>query len=240
VIINYYFDIGNSRGKFWRCSNGRAASKIMIEHEGDIERLISGLPRDFDDVPEKLCGLAVLNEQQVARFSELSEEKWRKTPLFAKSEAWGMGIKNGYHQPETLGVDRWVGLIAIGAAFDSFCVVDCGTALTLDVVKYGSHQGGYILPGLRVMSDVLRTRTAGVLFAPPRDINLRLGHNTAEAVVHGALLAAVSVIEKVVRENDIYKVILTGGDAARISLHLQIKHIVEPELILKGLIKYFK
>ena len=60
------------------------------------------------------------------------------------------GLRNGYRDPAQLGVDRWLAMCAAWQQFPgSLCVVDAGTAVTIDVVAAdGAHSGGLILPGV--------------------------------------------------------------------------------------------
>src|SRR5690606_40507485 len=70
--------------------------------------------------------------------------------------------------------------LSVGAC----CVVDCGTTITFDVVAPdGAHEGGFIVPGLRLLQDSLAARTAalaGVSAAP----GSAPGRSTAEAIAH--------------------------------------------------------
>jgi type III pantothenate kinase len=81
----------------------------------------------------------------------------------------------------------------------------------------------------------------------PHDItstSLTFGKSTSEAVHHGVLLTCVAAIERVVfalkqvTDNNV-RVVLTGGDAEKITPHLQITHTLKPELLLFGLQRYF-
>jgi pantothenate kinase type III len=89
------------------------------------------------------------------------------------------------------------------------------------------------------MSECLCKNTAGVRFNGQDSESLGLGRSTSEAVLNGALMAAVSVIERVVSEFESSKLVLTGGDADRVSPFLGAPHVVEPDLLLSGLRKYF-
>src|SRR3569833_1812736 len=73
----------------------------------------------------------------------------RRRPVFVTAERSAHGVTNGYCIGERLGVDRWA---ALGAARERWstavCIVDAGTAITLDVLSTdGHHLGGLIMPG---------------------------------------------------------------------------------------------
>ena len=235
----YYFDIGNTRAKFWRCHDGVLVEHVAIVHDGRVADIPFLLPHGFSVAPAAIRGATVLDEADVAAFAAACEAKWQQSPQFARSSAAHAGVRNAYADaPGTLGVDRWIGLIAVAGRSQDVCVVDCGTALTLDLLEAdGRHLGGYILPGLAMMVDALLQATRRVRFdrVPPDD-GLAPGRNTAEAVMHGALAAVVALIEK---SGTGRHVVLTGGDAARVSALLACPHVVEPDLLLQGLQRYF-
>src|SRR5690606_17996023 len=72
----------------------------------------------------------------------------------------GFGIKNGYHQPELLGCDRWAAMVGARQYSEQSClVVNAGTALTVDALQRepagGSHTfiGCIIVPGWHMMQQ---------------------------------------------------------------------------------------
>src|SRR3546814_5490867 len=82
--------------------------------------------------------------------SEAVRSQLVQIPNFARSSAGWHGLRNAYREPERLGVDRWLAMIAAwhthrGAA----CIANAGTALTVDVIDaQGQHLGGIIAAGL--------------------------------------------------------------------------------------------
>ena len=85
-----------------------------------------------------------------------------RPPEFASSTDTAAGVRNGYSNPAQLGVDRWLAVIgAFHRHRDACCVVDAGTALTIDGVDAtGQHLGGFIVPGPRLMVESLLTGTS--------------------------------------------------------------------------------
>jgi type III pantothenate kinase len=83
-------------------------------------------------------------------------------PRFATSLASACGVTNAYAQPERLGIDRFLGLIALHADQPGPCVLaGCGTALTLDALAAdGTHLGGLISASPALMIDALTGGTA--------------------------------------------------------------------------------
>ena len=68
-------------------------------------------------------------------------------------------VKNGYREPSSLGVDRWmVVLAAYHRCSGTALVIDLGTAITLDYIRSdGQHLGGYIVPGTHLSQRALLT-----------------------------------------------------------------------------------
>jgi type III pantothenate kinase len=241
MSLIYYFDMGNTRGKFWCCRDDHIEARAYVPHEGDMAKVLSELPAEFFSAPDAVHGASVLDDATLSAFSDACAQKWGRVPVFARSSAAHAGVISGYGQDAArLGVDRWLALIALREQQADVCVVDCGTAITVDVLQAdGRHLGGYILPGLSMMADSLLRETRRVRFDPASIVEgVELGRNTGEAVRHGALAAVVALIERVVSERNL-RLVLTGGDAARVSAGLSCPHVLEAELLLHGLQRYF-
>ncbi|GKW49450.1 type III pantothenate kinase [Halomonas sp. NCCP-2165] len=161
----------------------------------------------------------------------------------ARSTAEALGVTNGYEEPGRLGVDRWLGTLAGYQLAGGCCVVDCGSAITVDfVLPGGCHLGGYILPGLRLMKESLKLGTRNVAIDPDSEADelLAPGKNTVEAVNHGIYMAAVSAVNRIYaevcdREGVALPLLLTGGDARVVSRGLRVPHAVWPDMVYGGL-----
>lgn len=161
----------------------------------------------------------------------------------ARSTAEALGVTNGYEEPWRLGVDRWLGTLAGYQLAGGCCVVDCGSAITVDfVLPGGRHLGGYILPGLRLMKESLKLGTRNVAIDPDSEADelLAPGKNTVEAVNHGIYMAAVSAVNRIYaevcdREGVALPLLLTGGDARVVSRGLRVPHAVWPDMVYGGL-----
>ncbi|WP_027962337.1 type III pantothenate kinase [Halomonas halodenitrificans] len=161
----------------------------------------------------------------------------------ARSSPEALGVTNGYIEPERLGVDRWLGVLAGYQQVGACCAVDCGSAITIDfVLPGGRHLGGYILPGLRLMKESLKLGTRNVAIDPdsePEEL-LTPGRRTVKAVNHGIYMAAVSAINRVYAEvcdseGVALPLMLTGGDARVVARGLQVPHAVWPDMVYGGL-----
>ena len=204
-------DVGNSRVKWAFVSAGGVAAHGEAGHddEASLEPLF-GARHAPDDI--RIANVA--GASTGARLAARLRERFHVVPVFARSARQGAGVRNGYTDPAQLGVDRW---LAICAAYDRYraavCVVDAGTATTIDLVTAsGEHRGGVILPGLRLMELALMRGTSdlaplsrasnvgteGRIPASPRADPeapvLDLGRDTAAAIRYGALRATTSLV----------------------------------------------
>lgn len=144
------------------------------------------------------------------------------TPFVADVQSRFNVVECGYEKPEQLGVDRWLALVAGFYRYqESCCVVDCGSAITVDIVDDGGkHQGGYILPGLGLMKNSLSSGTKRVGFEDEVVVDIDYGHSTTECVHHGLQFMLESLFEGLLqrtRRDGVRHFIVTGGDAARLA-----------------------
>ena len=230
-------DLGNTLCK-WRVVGGK--ERLGGSSACNYEALESSLP-EIDVERIKVASVAATDRNEIIeRFLTL---KYGRKVEWAVSEASCAGVTCGYSEPASLGVDRW---LAVLAAFNlkknNVVVVDVGSALTVDLVsKEGCHLGGYIIPGDRLMWTALLKDTGKVRF----NINelkpsLKFGLDTSSAVsagIHAALLGAIMVAVNGAKENlnGVFDVIITGGGAESIANDLPINSEVCPELVLDGL-----
>jgi type III pantothenate kinase len=155
-------------------------------------------------------------------------------------------VLNGYSDPGLLGVDRWLAVVGAYARVGSACVVaDLGTAATVDVVASdGQHQGGYIVPGPRLMvASLLRsTRELAPRHASSGASGTDSGFadNTRDAIERGCRLALAALIDRSVADagghsSERPRLLLTGGAAPEVLPHLRSIGEHLPDLVLRGL-----
>lgn len=149
---------------------------------------------------------------------------------------------NGYKVPEQLGVDRWAAMVGAWCQYTApFCVIDCGSAVTVDAVDAtGQHLGGSIIPGYSMQLQSLNQCTAGVkaeaetLFSDP------WGRSTQECVQRGAGDAIGGLVERsVMRLQGQLKrgvqLIITGGDSRLCKSESGLQAVVNEQLVLQGM-----
>ena len=157
--------------------------------------------------------------------------------------AEALGVQCAYRDHGRLGIDRWLALLAGWSLAAGPCVVvDAGTALTLDWVdRSGQHQGGLILPGLRLGIGALLQGTSNVLvdFDKLDQAEVLPGRNTTDAVYNGALFAQVATVEYALKQlqqqEPAAKLLITGGDGALVGRHLGCHYQFIEDLVFQGM-----
>jgi type III pantothenate kinase len=167
------------------------------------------------------------------------QQSWAMEPEFAVSSAAAFGVRNAYAEPERMGADRWVAMIAARALTQQTCyVVDCGTAVTIDALAAnGQHLGGVIVPGTRLMREALYRETRQI---PPEPGEARLfGQSTRDCVWGGTVYAVVAAIDGIIDRMAVVHGpglrLLTGGGSKAVWPHLQGGYRLEPDLLFIGL-----
>ncbi len=240
------FDVGNTRLKWGILQNDQFVRRGTIGHDKLQQQ---GFTQLTTRLPANVKSVLVSNVASTAfgtRLAAVIGSHCDTAVHFARSEKEAYGVKNGYRQPGRLGVDRWVAMIGARAETRSaVCVVDAGTAITIDAMdRTGQHQGGQIIPGLRLMIASLSKETNGIRVprGTIRDQGSAMGlfaENTGGAVQNGTLSAVCGAIERAVKTMRAAglrpKIILTGGDASRILTLLDGSVLHRPHLVLQGL-----
>ncbi len=232
-------DIGNTRLKWCHYHAGQwSLVKALNIQDADFWEHLQQW-RLLKEPPRVLAITSVNKPAMTDDLIEFATTLWPSLTVFiARSEKQACGVTNAYRQPEKLGVDRWLALIAVRHMFkDSCCVIDCGSAVTLDWINaQGEHQGGLIAPGIRLMQQALHQNTEQ-LPAVCDDYGWGKAQETSAAIYSGVLGAVVGLIEKSLREYPASHIVLTGGDAINVGRELTLDFISEPNLVFKGLIQ---
>lgn len=237
-------DLGNTRLKcaLW---DGRELRFLGAQAHVDssVEMDFAGLWKGIDDVSAVLVA-SVAGAAPGERVERQALERFGVRASFVQSPASACGVRNAYAQPARLGVDRFLGLVALHAAEPGPCVlVSCGTALTLDALAAdGTHFGGLIAPSPALMRDALTGATARL--ASPRSARVvECADNTDDAIESGVWLAAAALLERFVAHAEAEfgrppAVVLTGGGAQRLGMLIEPAHRIDAELVLRGLAIY--
>ncbi|HIP52737.1 MAG TPA: type III pantothenate kinase [Chromatiales bacterium] len=231
-------EIGNTRLKWaWRFEGGRTPQKAVV-HDG---RLPVEARREWsaEGSPARVLVANVAGPEMEDTLHRWVLETWRLEPRFLLSRAEQMGVVSAYQEPQTLGIDRWLALIAAHRAYpETLLIVDAGSAVTLDVLDAeGGHRGGFILPGLKMAHRALMANAA-LPSTSLMEATDELGTDTLSAISNGMTHGVVALIEKMVaslaKEGEM-KTVMTGGDASRLLSLLSCPIRLHPELVMEGL-----
>ena len=162
-----------------------------------------------------------------------------------------LGIGLPHRNRRQIGADRLANAVAVAELYGTpAIVVDCGTAVTVDVVKpstslrsgaRGEYVGGVIAPGLAAVTDYLYQRTAllpRIKIVEPRSI---IGKSTVAAMRVGAVIGYRGLVKAILhalrRERGLRNavVVATGGYAHLMAKGISEIDYVNPILTLEGL-----
>lgn len=233
-------DLGNTRLK-WALESPRRwlggfAADVNVGMVPDFDRLWHDL-----GPPARMMVANVRGAAAEAALIAWCTRRWAVVPRCLNPAVPVAGIANGYRDPAQLGPDRWAAVIgahAVGSL--PVVVVDCGTAITIDVVdQHSRYLGGAIMPGLELAWRSLHDRTEQIVDGAA-DCRHVLGRSTAECVASGVFYGLVGGVERVIEEagrslGALANLLLTGGDALRVQPFLKRPAMVEPDLVLRGL-----
>ena len=246
-------DQGNTRCK-WRMVQGDAVGSPQITARGCVDNAIwqgeGALPEAWLSAGVDRARIAnVAGQQRERQMGDRLRGALGVEAEFARVTPECGGVICAYAEPQRLGVDRWLAVLAAHARDPSpALVVDFGSAVTLDLLgAQGVHLGGYIVPGLGLMRRALYQDTDAVKvaqeFAP--GMSLAPGRDTASAVNRGLPLMVLGAVERALEElralvgGEAPKIWLTGGDAALFTtlapLAGTLEHCLVPDLVMDGL-----
>ncbi|WP_428087553.1 type III pantothenate kinase [Candidatus Thioglobus sp.] len=215
--MSYLFlDVGNTAVKWY--FDGQYYKALIADFKTDL------LPK-----ADQIFASCVANKTLLDKLTQV---------VFIESPATFKNFKSAYTEPQNLGVDRFLAMIACidKNPNQDLLIIDAGTALTFDLVlANGAHQGGLIMPGLGTLR-----RSFKKFSSDSKNLTLNsTGANTPDAWDFGTANMLMSVINTQIEQHQQkhpdLKIILTGGDAKMIALRLQYLVKIQQNLVLDGL-----
>ena len=220
--MNLAIDIGNTAVK-WAAFEGRT----LTAHGDDVKELADRIKQ---------------TDKVLACASGELPNLGKHLPVLTSDTL--LPIKLDYKTPQTLGADRIADACGAWSLHpgEACLIIDAGTCITVDYLDAGGvYHGGAIMPGLNMNLQALHTLTAklplidlkGVTKAPV------LGRSTEESIVAGTLgatmLALAGSVALYKQKNPTLHVLLTGGDAERLTAAGATGWELAPRLTLIGL-----
>ncbi|MCY4155420.1 MAG: type III pantothenate kinase [Gammaproteobacteria bacterium] len=255
--MNLLVDIGNTRIK-WAC----AEDNVLFGHNAcaytpDTLAALLLVHWRALQAPQQVHVASVAASATTAALCGYVRSTWNLEAQLAVTAREQAGLRNAYHDVNTMGVDRWLALLAAWRRHHRpLCVLDCGTALTADVILgNGRHAGGFILPGLTLTAATLAQETQGIHEQSIHEhgahehgahehreqaLQADFGRSTAACINNGFACALTGLLAycagKLKEEQGAEPMfIVTGGAAAQILPLLPEQTLHEPHLVLEGL-----
>jgi type III pantothenate kinase len=233
-------DIGNTRTKYTFEQQGKL-SVIQSERNEDINK------KWLENITGSVKAIIVASvgeEHLIDIFSAYTHQNTIDL-INVKSESKRFGVTSSYQQPITLGVDRWLTLLAADILYSNknILIVDAGTATTIDLLdKNGNHLGGWILPGIDILFNSLLLNTSQIMTAQEHQVDISFGKSTSDGVNNACWAATLGFINQSImqakKQVSLDKIILTGGNAEKLGALLSTKHYIVHELVFIGMQRF--
>ena len=187
----------------------------------------------------------VASTEQLAQLLDIANSK--QIPAFrAVVNTTCAGVSCGYENYQTLGIDRWLVVLACANEFSNLnkdiVIIDSGTATTIDVLNVNQqHLGGWIIPGLDLLVDSIASRAEKVFVNEKTPFRVKFGKDTPAALKNGCLVSTLGAVQYAtfLLENEPLLVFAGGyGEflKEKISSQLSLQAIYSEDLIFKGLL----
>ncbi len=128
-------------------------------------------------------------------------------------------IKNTYHSPNTLGMDRLAAAVGANQLFpnQAILLIDIGTAIKYDYISAENcFEGGIISPGMRIRFEALHSFTKKLPLVSFVENPPLIGKNTEQCIQSGVINGMTAEICGMIENYQkigINQVIFSGGDA---------------------------
>jgi type III pantothenate kinase len=239
--VTALFDSGNSRLHFASWDGNTVKGILHVPYPCTLDlfpelirKLLFSIP-----APEKIaaCSVSPLYREPLFRILHLL----LPDKVVIARNAADIGLKVAYENPAEYGIDRALAAWRAWGIFKKSCVViDIGTAITVDAIDNNSEvRGGFIFPGGEIMSNALAAQTGLPKVSP--EMNCReIGRSTKSCIacgITGGLIGAVEALHaKASAEvGSGERVVITGGGAEKLLMHLSFPAEYYPNLVLEGL-----
>lgn len=230
------FDVGNTRIKWAWVDEGKLAHGGSWMHRGCSDWT---LPPELTGAASAAYAVSVASEQTNTRLSDAVAERFGVSLRYFKASPSAGGVRNAYVEAARLGADRWAAIVAAYRRGGPACVMDCGSAVTVDTVDaHGRHLGGMILPGLAMMRRALKQDTAALPEVEHGDIRL-FASDTDTAIRSGTLLGLAAMLDGLAMQirqevGESMRLYMTGGDSAAIAEAMRVEALLLPDMVLEG------
>jgi type III pantothenate kinase len=155
-------------------------------------------------------------------------------------------IRNAYHSPESLGMDRLCNAVAIHSLkkTSNAVAIDIGTCMKFDLVEGDVYIGGSISPGIDLRYKALHDFTAKLPLINSHSQDSFIGKNTVTSMTAGVIQGLDAEIKGMM---DKYRsafgqdltFFMTGGDVDCFDFEGKNDIFADPNLTLKGVYEIY-
>jgi type III pantothenate kinase len=235
-------DLGNTRLKWAVATADGWSARGAVAWDDDVAAALKQAWKAVGQT-DHVIGASVVDAAREKLLEAAVKEVFTREIAWVRTPAEACGVRNAYAEPQRLGVDRFLAMVAAHAAGHAPCVLaGIGTALTLDALTAdGQHLGGLIAPGPLLMQQSLLGATVRVRPERPGAI-LDVADNTADAVASGCWQAVAALVERFAKNiaiqhpNGTQRLLLDGGDADVLLPLLGVPAELAADSVLRGLL----
>ena len=250
-------DIGNTRLKWAIASTNGDLHSDFIDQGASMNDSPNQLAQ-FDQISknqtiEKIICSSVISEDKTLALKKHCQTIMPQASWFQINGASAIEhLGSQYDQAQQLGSDRRAMALGAHQMFPGkhILVIGAGTATTIDFITSTHHMGGWIIPGMTLMTNALNLNTAQLpnVSTDDQGSSLKIGTNTNDGIYQGVLashVGAVMMAQEYVKNQKMTLdlMIVTGGNAKNLIGYLKgsfspLTTHHEEQLVLKGLLAW--
>lgn len=233
--MNLIIDLGNTRIKYFVFNNDKEIDSTNLnlsDWEIELNKLLDNYPS---------ISRCIISDVNGSITKEI-ENFLSPLPLIYCSSELKLPFESKYNPFNQLGSDR-IALITssmIEYPKEDILIIDLGTCITYDILTSNAiHLGGSISPGYLMRYRALNKFSGKLPLLEPEMVYEVIGENTEQAIHSGVTNGIISEIKETVnyykKEFKFLKVILSGGDAQKLSKTLKNTIFANKNFLAKGL-----
>ncbi len=233
--MNLTIDIGNTRTKYAVFDGDSIVVSGILENLEHYTQLLKKHP------------ITAVITSSVGQNTDFQLQTPKNIHFHSLTPSLPLPVSIDYQPPTTLGADRIAACVGAAAIFPSrnCLVIDAGTCITIDFIdSKGTYRGGAIMPGLSMKFEALHTFTEKLPLLHLSDIcglPDKNGKSTEQSILSGVANGTAFEINGFVNAYkstfDDLRILITGGDAAKVSEFTVHSHSHIKDLTLIGLNK---
>jgi type III pantothenate kinase len=242
--VDLVADIGNTRCHLALFDRGRIVAQRAVANgrpESEMADDWTSFARSLPARPARVA-LASVNPSVKLPFMKWVREHLGLEPLVL-GESLRPAIVLDVREPGSVGPDRIADALWAARRFPgrAAIVVDCGTAITLNVVSSkGAFLGGAIAPGIGTQARALSEKTALLPRITVTKTPTPIGRDTVASIDSGIFWGAVGLVDLLAQKMEEQLgekaiVVATGGDAELVASGSKRIERVVPSLTLEGI-----